>query len=238
MHPDLPLLMELQAVDKEITRLNAEVASLPGHIAKIEAKLKTHVEQVDLDRKTLAAHYKERKDFEGEIAAVREKISKYREQMTAVKTNDQYRALQHEIEFAEANIKQFEEKIIEKMVLDEGLEAAVKKAQAALDTEKATVEKEKVVVSERTRQDEAALAEKQQQRQGIVVQITERSYSEYTRLSRKPPAIAEIRKGACMGCRVRLRPQAINELRSNSTIRYCESCHRIQFFVVETVSAS
>jgi predicted nucleic acid-binding Zn-ribbon protein len=239
MHPDLPLLMELQAVDKEITRLNAEIASLPGHIAKIEAKLKSHVEQVEQDRKTLAAHHKERKDFEREIAAVREKISKYREQMTAVKTNDQYRALQSEIEFAETSIKQFEEKILEKMVLDEGLEGAVKKAQAALDTEQAAVEKEKVVVNERTRRDQAALTEKRQQRQGIVAQITELSYSEYTRLSRKPPAIAEIRNGACMGCRVRLRPQAINELLSNSTIRYCESCHRIWFFVApEKASAS
>jgi predicted nucleic acid-binding Zn-ribbon protein len=44
--------------------------------------------------------------------------------------------------------------------------------------------------------------------------------------------VAEIRNNACMGCRVRLRPQAINELRLNATIRYCESCHRIQFFVV------
>jgi predicted nucleic acid-binding Zn-ribbon protein len=233
MHPDLPLLMELQAVDKEITRLKAEIASQPGHIATIEARLKFHVEQLEQDKKTLAAHYKERKDFEKEIIAVREKISKYKEQMLAVKTNDQYRALQSEIDFAETAIKGFEEKIIEKRVLDEGLESAVKKAQAALDTEKVGVEKEKSVISARTRQDEAVLSAKQQERAEIVSKISELSYSEYTRLSRKPPAIAEIRNNACMGCRVRLRPQAINELRSNSTIRYCESCHRIQFFVVE-----
>jgi uncharacterized protein len=238
MHPDLPLLVELQSVDKEIARLNAEIASLPRHIAEIEARLKFHVEQLEQDRKTLAAHYKERKDHEREIAAIREKIAKYREQMLAVKTNDQYRALQHEIDFAETNIKQFEEKIIEKMVLDDELEGAVKKAQAALDAEKVGVEKEKASINARTAKDQAELADKKQQREAIVPQISELSYSEYTRLSRRPPAIAEIRSGACSGCRVRLRPQAMNEIRSNSTIRYCESCHRIQFYVApESVSA-
>jgi predicted nucleic acid-binding Zn-ribbon protein len=233
MHPDLPLLMELQAVDKELAHLNAEIAALPRHIAAIEARLKFHVEQLEQDKKTLAAHYKERKDNEKEIIAIRDKIAKYREQMLAVKTNDQYRALQSEIDFAETAIKGFEEKIIEKMVLDEELEGAVKKAQVALDTEKVTVDKEKAVVSEHTRQNQAGVDAKQKQRAEIVSKISELSYSEYTRLSRKPPAIAEIRNNACMGCRVRLRPQAINELRSNSTIRYCESCHRIQFFVAE-----
>src|SRR5580658_8009370 len=124
MHPDLPLLMELQAVDKEIAHLNAEVAALPRHIAALETRLKSHVDQLDLDKKTLAAHYKERKDAEKEIIAIRDKISKYREQMLAVKTNEQYRALQHEIDFAETGIKGFEEKILEKMVLDEELEGA------------------------------------------------------------------------------------------------------------------
>jgi predicted nucleic acid-binding Zn-ribbon protein len=30
---------------------------------------------------------------------------------------------------------------------------------------------------------------------------------------------------------VRLRPQALNEVRFTRDIRYCESCHRIQFYV-------
>ncbi len=236
MHPDLPLLLELQSLDVEIARLNGEIASLPKHIAEIETRLKFHVEQLDSDRKTLAAHYKERKDCEKEIVVIREKISKYRDQMTAVKTNEQYRAFQQEIEFAEGHIRQFEDKILEKMVLDEGLESAVKKAEAALNAEKAEVEKEKKVVSERTRQDETELAAKKKHREELVSKISERSYCEYTRLSRKPPAIAEIRNGTCQGCRVKLRPQVVNEVRSNSTIRYCESCHRMWFYVAPEVA--
>ena len=93
------------------------------------------------------------------------------------------------------------------------------------------MEKEKAVAAHRTAEDESALAAHKKHRAEIVAQISEKSYSEYTRLSRKPPAVAEVREGACSGCRVRLRPQALNEVRFNRDIRYCESCHRIQFYV-------
>ena len=223
--------MELQSVDIQMTRLGKEIAALPKHVAVIDARLKAHLDQLESDKKILAAHQKERKDNEREIGIIREKIAKYRDQMSAVKNNDQYKALQHEIDFAEANIKQYEDKILEKMVLDEGLEKAVKTAQSKLETEKKVVEKEKAVAAHRTAEDESALAAHKKHRAEIVAQISEKSYSEYTRLSRKPPAVAEVREGACSGCRVRLRPQALNEVRFNRDIRYCESCHRIQFYV-------
>lgn len=229
-HPDLPLLIDLQSVDSEIARLNAEIAALPKHVAEIESRLKGHVDKLENDKKMLAAHYKQRKDFEREIGIIREKIGKYRDQMTAVKTNDQYRALQHEIDFAEKGIREYEDKILEKMVLDEELEGAVKKAQAALDAEKKEVEKEKATIAARTAHDSGLLEAQQVRRKELVGQISELAYSEYTRLSRRPPAIVLIRNSACMGCRVMLRPQAMNEVKSNSRLYYCESCKRLLYY--------
>jgi predicted nucleic acid-binding Zn-ribbon protein len=188
MHPDLPLLVELQSVDREIARLTAEIAALPKHVAEIEARLKTHVDQLEHDRKVLATHQKERKEHDREILVIREKIAKYRDQMASVKTNDQYRALQHEIDFAEQGIRGHEDKILDMMVLDEELEAAVKRAQAKLDAEKKEVEKEKAAVQRRTADDEAELTRNKTTRQEIAGKITEKALAEYTRLSRKPPA--------------------------------------------------
>jgi predicted nucleic acid-binding Zn-ribbon protein len=223
--------MELQSIDILISRLDKEIAALPKHIAAIDARLKSHVDQVESDKKVLAAHQKERKDSEREIGILREKIAKYRDQMSSVKNNDQYKALQSEIDFAETGIKGFEDKILEKMVLDEGLDKAVKTAQSKLEAEKKIVEKEKAEAAKRSAEDQATMAGHKAHRLEVVAQISEKSYSEYTRLSRKPPAIGEVRDGACSGCRVRLRPQAMNEVRFNRDIRYCESCHRIQFYV-------
>src|SRR5512136_1892325 len=99
MHPDVKLAVELQAVDKEIARLSAEIAYLPRHIQEIESKLAGAQRRLVADRQALAQNQRERHKLEGDIPPVQQKISKYKDQVFDVKTNDQYRALQHEIEF-------------------------------------------------------------------------------------------------------------------------------------------
>lgn len=232
MHVDLKLVIELQAVDQNIARVAAEVSYLPKHIAEIEAKLNAALRQLETDQQTLAAHYKERKRLEGEIQILREKISKYKDQTLDVKTNEQYRALQHEIDFAELGIRQFEDQILEKMVLDDDLEAAVKTAQGRLAEEKTVVEKEKEEATARTRVDEEELAALRQRREQIRAQISPEVYRTYAHLmqARKGVAVAEVRDGTCGGCRVLLRPQAFNEVKANDQIRVCENCHRILFY--------
>ncbi len=232
MHPDLQRVIELQSLDLEIGRLSAEIAYLPKHILEIETKLNSAQRQLEADRQTLAAHYKERKRLEGEIQILREKISKYKDQTLEVKTNEQYRALQHEIEFAEAGIRKFEDQILEKMVLDDELEAAVKKAQARLATEKVEVEKEKAEATARTRADQEELARLEERRAAAQAQVTPEVYRTYVHLmqARKNLAVVEARGGTCGGCRVMLRPQAFNEVKGNDGVRFCDNCHRILYY--------
>ena len=232
MHPDLKLVIELQSVDQQIARLTAEIAYLPKHIAEIESKLNSALKQVESDRQTLAAHYKERRRLEGEIQILREKISKYKDQILQVKTNEQYRAFQHEIDFAEAEIRKFEDQILEKMVLDDELEAAVKKAQARLAEERVRVGTEKAEATARTQADEQELAALKERRKEFQAQVTPEIYRNYTHLMaiRKNVAVAEVRDGSCGGCRVLLRPQVFNEVKSNDEVRWCDNCHRILYY--------
>ena len=53
MNAELGTLIELQAVDVEIARLHAEVSTLPKHLAEIEARLQSHIQQLESDRKVL-----------------------------------------------------------------------------------------------------------------------------------------------------------------------------------------
>lgn len=232
MNAQLGILIEMQAVDLEIARLGAEIAQLPKHIAEIETKLQSHLQQVETDRKVLAAHYKQRKGFEDEIKVIREKIAKYRDQMLAVKTNDQYKAFQHEIEFAEKEVRTFEDKILETMVSDEDLEGAVKKAEAALATEKKAVEKEKGEITAQTKVDESQLEERKKHRAKLQSALNKDLYGKYQFIrERKKVAIAEARDGSCTGCRVLLRPQLYNEVRAKDEILACESCGRLLYFI-------
>src|SRR6516164_11050083 len=109
-------LLRLQDIDKEIRRLQDEVAELPKRVAAIEQKLAGTKAQLDKAQAAVKADDAARRKYDTNIKDLREKISKYRDQSLAVKTNEQYRALMTEIQFAEKEIAANEDKILELMV--------------------------------------------------------------------------------------------------------------------------
>src|SRR5580658_1335436 len=143
MLPDITRAIRLQNLDDRAAELTKEIAALPKHIAEIEKKLESHQRRLDHDRAAIVANQKDRKRLEGEIQASEQKISKLKTQMMEAKTNDQYRAFQHEIDFCTQEIRRHEDRILELMGESEPLDKNVKAAEAALAMEKKQVEAEK-----------------------------------------------------------------------------------------------
>src|SRR2546423_1107099 len=231
MHPDLEKLKSLQEVDRQIQRLNDEIAALPRRVAAIEDKLAAHKAEVERHKAALKENELSRRKFEHEIEGEQQKISKYRDQSLEVKTNEQYKALMHEIEFAQQSIRAAEDRILQAMLDAEGHEKAIKIAGAELKTESAEVEKEKAEARARTEQDEKELAEWSGQRQQLRGGITSEVLAHYVRVvSVRKTALAEARGQHCLACNVMLRPQKYDEIRSNQHIMTCDSCSRILFY--------
>ncbi len=231
MHPDLEKLIALQQADAEVARLRDEIATLPRKVAAIEAKLAGTHAQMEKARLGLGANQAVRRKLETEIADHRGHISKYRDQSLAVKTNEQYKALLHEIEFAEQHIRACEDKILEGMVDSEAREAALKAAEAELKAETAEIEKEKAEARARTVEDEQLLAEQNVRREGLRSGVSPEVLEHYDRvLHARKTAVAEARAQKCMACNVLLRPQTYNDVKSNQQIVACDSCSRILYY--------
>ncbi len=231
MLPDIDKLLELQTADKEIRKLRDEVAALPKRMAVIEQKLagtKAHLEKVQLAAKADDAN---RKKFEANIKDLQGKISKYRDQSLDVKTNDQYKALLHEIQFAEQEIRLNEDRILEVMVNVDARDKEVKAAQAELKAETAEIEKEKEEARRVTAEDEKKLAEWNSRRDTLRHTISEDILRQYERVAKfRGTGLAEVRDHKCMGCQVMLRPQTYNEVRNGQKVMVCESCSRVYYF--------
>ena len=225
MLPDIEKLLELQTADNEIRKLRDEVAALPKRVAVIEQKLagtKAHLEKVRASAKGDEAN---RKKFEANIKDLQGKISKYRDQSLDVKTNDQYKALLHEIQFAEQEIRLNEDRILEVMVNVDAREKEVKAAEAELKAETAEIEKEKEEARKVTAEDQKKLSEWNAKRDALRHAISEDTLRHYERVLKfRGTGLAEVRDHKCMGCQVMLRPQTYNEVRNGEKVMVCESC--------------
>ena len=231
MLPDLQNLMELQVADKEIARLREEVAALPKRVAVIEEKLAATRAKLEKAKAATKADEASRKKFESTIQDLQAKISKYRDQSLAVKTNDQYKALLTEIQFAEQEIRANEDKILDLMVNAEARDKDVKAAEAELKAETAEIEKEKNEARERTAEDEKQLAEWNGKRDKLRAAVSPDVLRRYERVLKfRGSGLSEVRDQKCMACRVMLRPQTYNEVRTGTTVIECESCQRILYF--------
>src|SRR5436853_6299889 len=115
MLPDLNWAIRLQEIDNRLVELTREIAGLPIHIAEIEKKLASHERKLEADRAALLANQKERKKCEGDIQVQEQKISKLKDQMQSAKTNEVFKAFQHEIEFCQKEIRKAEDRILDPM---------------------------------------------------------------------------------------------------------------------------
>src|SRR5581483_521137 len=215
MLQDLALALRLQALDRKIVSLETEIATLPRHIAEIEKKLETHTRKLEGDRAALIANQRERKKLEGDIQAQEQKISKLRDQTLQAKTNEQYRAFQNEISYAEREIRKAEDRILDLMEQSEPLEKNMKAAESELKIEQQQIEAEKKTARERTATDKRELQEANTERQSVVAQITPAFYKEYERIRKKTRnhPIADATEGRCDACQIGLRPQFFQDLR-------------------------
>jgi predicted nucleic acid-binding Zn-ribbon protein len=231
MLPEIENLLRLQEADKEIRRLQDEVAELPKRVAAIEHKLADTKLELEKAQTAVKADEAARRKHDTAISDLRGKISKYRDQSLDVKTNEQYKALLHEIQFAEKEIAATEDKILELMVNAEARDKQVKAAQAELKAEAAEIEKEKEDARKRTAEDEQQLSEWRAKRDQMRASVGEDLLRHYERVAKfRGSGIVEVLDHKCMGCQVMLRPQTYNDVRTGQQTVVCDSCQRILYF--------
>jgi predicted nucleic acid-binding Zn-ribbon protein len=232
VNPDLKAVVEVQQLDQQVAELTKLIDSLPKQIQTLQAQLDDFIHTHEERKKRLTANLKERKDLEGDIKATQDKITRHRDQLYQVKTNEQYKALLKEIEGEEAGIRKIEDRILEKMIESEEIQKLVADAAARLDGEKARVAADIKKLEDERQREISEREHLQAQRKEVASTLSESVLELYERIRtyRAGPAVAEVRNGLCTACNIQLRPQVYNEIRTGEAIMVCENCSRIQYY--------
>jgi len=233
MHSAIPHLIELQRVDHLIGAVRTEIETFPKRVKEADAKLSGARAAVATAKEGLVNSQKERKKFELDVQQWKDRAKKYRDQSGAVKTNEAYKALQHEIANAEAEVAKAEDAQLEVMMAGEEAERRVRHAEANLKEDETAVTREKKEIealqAEKKKLFESLLAE----RERALAPIPEDLRELYARIAKRHngSGLAEARDGQCRGCGMRVLPHTLQELRRdpNEEIYRCESCGLILY---------
>ena len=162
------------------------------------------------------------------------RLTKFKDQLSAVKTNREYTAMQHEIATAQSDLGAVEEKVLERMLEADELAATAKRAETALATQSKEIEAEKKALIQELVSTEASLKESTEARTALVKVLEPRLLALFEQVARVRKGIAicsATRDGLCSVCHVRLRPHVFQQIRQNDTIIQCDSCQRVMYWV-------
>jgi len=231
MNSDLKQLIRLQTIDLAIQELRARIDRFPGISKALDEKLKSAQAGVESVKDRAKTNQGTRKKLEGEISSAESKISKYRDQMMSVKTNDEYRALQHEIDHGQTAIRKIEDDILNLMMEAESSQSDIKAAESRLKKDQQNVDQERKQLTDENQRDLSALESYLKERKEIEASISSELLPRYERVrkARGGIAVAAARNEVCEICQVRIRPQVFQEIRSNDQIIACDACQRILY---------
>jgi predicted nucleic acid-binding Zn-ribbon protein len=232
--PDLEDLIALQRLESAIADAGARIAAHPQRLAAADTRLSDAAGALDAVKHRVKDNQEARRELEKNAAVYQGRLTKFKDQLSAVKTNREYQAMLHEIATAQTELGGAEEKVIERMLAADAILAEQKQAETALAKAQKEVDAEKKMLVEDLAATERELAAAASARTELLGRLDPRLLDLFQQVARARKGIAistATPDGLCSVCHVRLRPPVFQKVRHNDGIVQCEVCQRILYYV-------
>lgn len=232
MWDGLEVLIEVQRVDLQIAKLEAEAREIPVQIGHLEAQVREAKSVWDQARAAADQLLKQRRAKERDLEAIEFDLRKRQGRLFEVKTNQEYSAVLKEIETLREQKARTEEETLLLMEEQDRAAAEVTRQAERHQGREAEYRLKRSEGEAGLREVENQLAGLGKLRKGKAAAVDPAVLQMYTKLlkSRGGLAVVPVKEGSCTGCFVALTLQFHNEVRRNDHLLTCENCNRILYY--------
>ncbi len=229
----LTSLIALQALDTAADAARKRIGEMPAQEKALDKTIADSKAIVDGIKAKLTENETSRRALEKETALIDGRMAKFEDHKASVKTNQEFHALNHEIEVAQASKGTLDDQVLELMSAAEELVTQRKTAEAALATVTAEAEKQRAALRAERAAHDGELARLTGERKAARPSIPAPALAKYEQIlkNRKGIAVSAMVNGICTGCHVRLRPNVEQQVRKGDALTQCDNCQRILHYV-------
>jgi predicted nucleic acid-binding Zn-ribbon protein len=186
-------------------------------------------------REQIEQHSKERRRVDGELSDQQELLKKYQGQLMQVKNQQQYAAAWKEIDSTRKHVKELEDSTLKTMTDIEALQKQHDDLEAGNVDLKARWDKEHDAWQHSLGDLRTEVEQLKAKAAMIEASLPERLKREFYRIfkQRQNMAMAKIVADSCNGCRTRIRPAVMQQLKRGDLV-HCEGCSRILYLETPT----
>ncbi|WHZ22968.1 MAG: protein of unknown function DUF164 [Nitrospira sp.] len=232
MNPQLSPLIALQKLDLRIADLKEQRRKIPERLEASEAPLRQAKRLLQEASTSAESLNKERRSHEKDLDAHEDRIGKMKDRAAQLKTNQEYQAHLFEVELANKKKGEIEEKILLAMEQIEQIQRTISEAQATLKESESVFTKEKATLDELDRTLAIELTDLNVKQKELSGQVEKSLLARYDKLkaTRKDQALALLKDGICLGCRLQLPPQLVSQVKRAEEVHTCPYCYRMLYW--------
>jgi predicted nucleic acid-binding Zn-ribbon protein len=222
-------LEQVQELDTQIHSILKKTAEFPQRLAGYETEIAAATEKFETKKKIVDELEKNKRQQLGALELNEERAKRNQEKLEAVKTNQEYQALQKELEGLKKNSAVIKENADKASAELETYKTEIATIEAVLNDNTTKRDAEAAKIAEEQKDFDTELARLNALRAKAIVGVDARYLLSYdrVRMGRGGLGLAPVISGTCRGCNMRIPPQTYNELRRGTEIHVCPSCKRI-----------
>ncbi|HXN36040.1 MAG TPA: hypothetical protein VN877_07700 [Opitutaceae bacterium] len=232
--PTIELLLILQDRDTRTHGIEAQLKAVPREIAAVELRISAERAAIDAAKGEVRELESRKKILETEIGSAETQLGKYRTQQMAVKKNDEYQALGHQIDAVQKQIDEFEVRELEAMYAIDEARKRFAAAEATLRQNISGHEARIATMRERGTACTAELTAAQADALAARAPVAEAALQAYDRAAgRGLPAVVAIRGGKCGGCHLKVSSEVESAARgraSDTEFALCDQCGKMVYW--------
>lgn len=227
----LDILLSVHKLSEEIKGTEKRVNDIPKKIGKLENEIERVNADLNLKKDRVQEIKKIYKAKEGDIQANDEQARKLNSQTQSVKTNEEYRALQKELEYLRQANKTVEEEMINLLEEEEQLKGSLVKLEKETGDIVANKNAEVGVFKSELAELEEKLKVINYKYGDEIKKLPAEVRTVYERVSKaRGNAVCLIKNNTCTGCYAQITHQVLNELQKRYKLILCDSCGRILIY--------
>jgi predicted nucleic acid-binding Zn-ribbon protein len=229
---DFQELLLLHGRDRRYGKLNEELQLLPDDINRMDKKILTENESIELAVSEWKQLESNNNSLEKEIIEIGEKIAKSKVRQLSVKKNEEYQALESEISTLTLLQSQKEDEQIEILVNIDDAKATAEIAQDKIALKVKDLERQKQGLEERVAQVKIELLDLQKEIETARNQVDAEMLKTYERVKKvvaRAPYLAPLKDQKCSGCNLRVSNDVISTALVEQKLTQCDQCGRIVY---------
>ncbi len=230
MNPDVEKLWELQTVLSALGDREKQLTNKPESFAAVDREWQSVNAEMEKLQQQIEQHSRERRRVDGELSDQQELLKKYQGQLMLVKNQQQYAAAWKEIDATRKQVKELEDSTLKSMADVDALQKQNDDLAAGSVELKSRWDAEHEAWQHSLGDLRKEVGQLQARAAKIEASLPERQSREFHRIfkQRQGVAIARVVADSCNGCRTRVRPAVLQQLKRGDLV-HCEGCSRILY---------